>query len=126
MSPCLASSRDGPGSTDSHLEIWGNFIIKDDPSIPNEVANGASSASPQAPNPASRWPVWTDVNPMHINLNQSGGVPYKVVSVTGTPVTQFAMPGLHNNITAANAYLWEGGRGKRCDIWKEVDRFVPQ
>ncbi len=106
--------------------IFGDFIIRDNPSIPNSVANGPSSTNPNAANPASDWPKWIADNPVQINLNETGGIPYKTVSPNGAPVTQFRMPGLANNITAANAYTWEGGRGQRCEFWKSLSPFVPQ
>ncbi len=100
--------------------------MNDNPSIPNEIANGASLSNPSAANPASNWPKWTDNNPTQINLNETGGTPYKAISAQGIPVTQFRQPGLKNNITVTDAYLWEGGRGDRCEFWRNLSPFVPQ
>ena len=105
--------------------IWGNFIVSSDPSISNKIANGASSPNPNAPNPASSFPKWTLTNPQQINLNQTGGTPY-TSNQFGFDVVQYMQPGLRNNITAANAYTWEGGRGQRCDFWKTMSPNVPQ
>jgi hypothetical protein len=106
--------------------IIGNFVTTDDPSIPDAVANGASSARPDAKNPASAWPTWSEEHPMQLVLNTSGGTPYQIPAPNGVLVTQFRMPGLRNNITLSNAYEWEGGRGRRCDFWKTISPIIPQ
>ncbi|KAE8441324.1 hypothetical protein EG329_005519 [Mollisiaceae sp. DMI_Dod_QoI] len=116
----------GPEFVTAFRKIYGNFIMNDNPSIPNEIANGASLSNPSAANPASNWPKWTDNNPTQINLNETGGTPYKAISAQGIPVTQFRQPGLKNNITVTDAYLWEGGRGDRCEFWRNLSPFVPQ
>jgi len=105
-------------------EIIGNFVIYNNPSISDKIANGASSPAANAPSPASSWPMWTESTPMHLNLNTSGGTPYKITAPNGIPVTQFAMA--RNNITLANAYTWEGGRGSRCEAWKRFSPIIPQ
>ncbi|KAK4223737.1 lipase 4 [Podospora fimiseda] len=108
----------------TNAEIYGNFIINDNPSISIQDANGLSSLTPGATNPATNWPAWTENNPALMNLNQTGGVPYTAVSLIGVPVTQFRSPGLRNNFTRANAYAWEGGRGARCELWRELGPYV--
>ncbi|KUJ07904.1 alpha/beta-hydrolase [Mollisia scopiformis] len=116
----------GPEFVTAFQKIYGNFITKDDPSIPNEIANGPSSADPSAINAASKWPKWTDQNPQQLNLNETGGTAYTVVTAQGIPVTQFKEPGLRNSITVADASTWEGGRGERCEFWRRLSPFVPQ
>jgi hypothetical protein len=106
-------------------EIWGNVVMNNNPSIPNEIANGARSPTPHAPNPASRWPAWTVSNPMMINLNETGGTPFTIPGAAG-PITEYMDPGLGNNITLANAYTWELNRGQRCDFWKNLGPSVPE
>ena len=106
--------------------MLGNFIMFDNPSISNLLANGPSSLAASVPNPASDWPRWTEASPMILNLNTSGGTPYTWWAPNGATVTQFKMPGLQNNFTIANAMDWEGGRGKRCEIWKKLSPLVPQ
>lgn len=84
---------------------WLNFFFTGDPSISNAIANGASSPTPDAPSPASHWPVFglADSSSLRmLNWNQTQG------------------SAAHNNITLANAYPWEGGRGERCDFWRRV------
>ncbi|KAK4466447.1 lipase 4 [Cladorrhinum samala] len=116
----------GPDLVNAFRKIYGNFVISDDPSISDRDANGPSSLNTNAPNPASNWPRWTEDNPALLNLNQTGGVPYTAISLIGKPVTQFRDPGLRNNFTLANAYAWEGGRGRRCQFWRDLSPYVPQ
>ncbi|KAI1339831.1 inactive carboxylesterase 4 [Xylariaceae sp. FL0016] len=103
-------------------KIWGNFITKNNPSITNAEAVGVSvsAADTDAPNAATDFPVWTDMNPMSINLNETGGVPYETNTTWLTIVTQYMEPGLRNDITSFDAYSWEAGRGARCDYWKSI------
>lgn len=105
--------------------IWGNFITSDDPSISDEIANGAASEEPEAPNEASSWPVWEPDSPQQVNLNQTGGEPYEFTNMWGTVVTQFREPGLLNAIGVVPADTWEGGRGERCAFWKGLAPDIP-
>ncbi|KAK0707608.1 Alpha/Beta hydrolase protein [Lasiosphaeris hirsuta] len=115
-----------PDFVSAFRKIYGNFVKTGDPSLSNLDANGRSSLNPSAPNPASNWPPWSGTKPVLINLNETGGTPYTIISSLGTPVTQFRGPGLHNNFTTADAYAWEGGRGRRCEFWRKISPFVPQ
>ncbi|KAF1956825.1 alpha/beta-hydrolase [Byssothecium circinans] len=105
-------------------KIWGNFIIQNNPSISDQIANGASSSHQNATNPASAWPAWSELSPQHINLNETGGTPYTTVTMFGVPVTQYMEPGLENSITVADAFVWEGERGARCDFWRAMGPTV--
>ncbi|RFU29022.1 hypothetical protein B7463_g7304, partial [Scytalidium lignicola] len=120
-----ATPEKGPDFELAFMKIWGNFVIQSNPSIPSSIANGARSNS-TAENPASSWPTFDIYNPQLINLNETGGVPFSVVSAAGNNVTEMMDPGLINNFTIANAYTWEGGRGYRCDFWKSVGAKVPE
>ena len=59
-----------------------------------------------------------------LNLNQTGGEPYAGAPINGVGVTQFRGPGLRNEFSVVDGYAWEGGRGGRCEFWKEVGPFV--
>ncbi|KAF2184008.1 alpha/beta-hydrolase [Zopfia rhizophila CBS 207.26] len=120
-----ATPSQGPDFVLAFRKIWGNFITQNNPSISGQLANGASSSHPNASNPASAWPTWSESSPQHINLNETGGTPYTAVTTFGVSVTQFMEPGLENDITVADAYVWEGGRGARCDFWRAMGPTVP-
>jgi len=76
----------------------------------------------------AEWPSYTVERPVMVNLNQSGGV-----EVLAPPsgvwrareVVQMRMPGLRNDFSLVDARQWEGGRGERCDFWREVGGKVP-
>jgi len=106
-------------------QVWGNFVKTGNPSISNEVANGASSPNPAAPNPASAWPAWNPTSPQLMNLNSTGGVPYEVEMQWGTNVTQLMGPGQVNAISVGDAVAWEGGRKARCDFYKSIASSIP-
>ena len=119
-----ATPNQSPEFSNAYMRIWGNFIMKNDPSIPTAVANGNSSGSA---NPASDWPEFHVYAPYMINLNETGGTPYEIdVLGDGTNETQFEEPGLVNSFEKVNAWTWEGGRGYRCDFWKQMGIIVPE
>jgi len=122
----------------TEIAIWGNFITQNDPSISNTIAAGASSistsnssSSSQAPeNPISKWPKYNIHAPYQINLNETGGEEYSQLVFGFRDRLFFAQeyrgPGLRNNISLVDAYSWEGGRGARCQFWREVGGRVPE
>ncbi|KAK1625196.1 Alpha/Beta hydrolase protein [Colletotrichum phormii] len=120
-----ATPNQGPDIVLAFRKIWGNFIIGNDPSISNEIANEASSANVAADNGASQWPVWTAEAPKQMNLNQTGGVPYEFTTSWGARVTQFMAPGQVNDIQVVSADSWEGGRGARCEFWRRLAPSIP-
>ncbi|KAI9711686.1 MAG: hypothetical protein M1828_001797 [Chrysothrix sp. TS-e1954] len=112
------------------MSIMGNFITKNDPSIPNKIANAGYNGTSDVVNPASAWPSWSIYSPRELILNQTGGVPFLTEGsqAPGVPhaVTEFRNPGLQNHFTLADAYSWEGGRGRRCDFWRSVAKVMPE
>ena len=108
-----SSPNQSPEFSLAFRQIWGNFITKSNPSISSEVA-------------VKNWPAWTGrTTAQLVNLNETDGTPYETVTTFGATVTQFMEPGLKNAISVANAYTWEGGRGKRCEFWKGIAATVP-
>lgn len=101
----------------------GNFVTKDNPSISNAIADGPSSNS-TAPNPLSHWPLFGDGKDLHmINFNQTGG---HVIVAPPFNNSESVGPGLVNHFTVVDGYTWEGGRGARCDFWRQVGPIVPE
>ncbi|KAH8841002.1 hypothetical protein MCOR27_002742 [Pyricularia oryzae] len=135
--PCATHGRDnaavyGPDHPSHSPEfrlafrrIFGNFILKGNPSIATSVASGASSSSPDAFNNAIKWPRWNVGYQPMLNLNQTGGAPYSA-EVYGATVTEFTGPTLRNAFNLVDAYSWEGGRGKRCKFWQTLNPVIPQ
>jgi len=116
----------GPDFNRAFQTIWGNFITKNNPSIPAAIANGANST--RTTSPASEFPVWTLAEPLQLNLNETGGTAFSAMSFGGEApnITEFRPPGLRNRFEVVDAYTWEGGRGRRCDFWRSVASLVPE
>lgn len=110
----------GPDFVRAFQSIWGNFITKGDPSIPDSIANGTSPTIGESP--ASRFPRYSVAQPLQLNLNQTGGTAfsYSVLPPPASNITAFKDPGLRNQFQVVNAYDWEGGRGARCDFWRSM------
>lgn len=128
----LWSGTPTPGASLKHAfrKIWGNFITTNTPVISIEDAKGgvANRTVPAASGYGSQniqWPTWDEKKPMQLNLNATGGVATFVQATTDLFYDLYSDPGVSNQISLANARDWEGGRGKRCDFWKEVAKNVP-
>ncbi|KAI1428741.1 Alpha/Beta hydrolase protein [Xylaria sp. FL1777] len=110
-------------------KIWGSFIIRDDPVIPVADAMGpyANASVPVLGNASViDWPRFTRDNPVHMNLNTTGGQ-ISLVTVADTLAYYVRSgPGVVNNFSLANSFAWEGARGDRCDFWRSVSARVPQ
>ncbi|MCJ1373276.1 hypothetical protein MMC20_004504 [Loxospora ochrophaea] len=114
-----------PSFSKAFMTIWGNFITLSNPSIPLSIANGVNNTNTS--NPTTDWPAYTDAAPYQINLNETGGVPFTTEGFeAGEYITEFEDPGLVNDFTLVNAYTWEGGRGARCEFWRNVSARVPE
>ncbi len=118
------SNVQGPDFVKAFMNIYGNFVTKDNPSISSALANGNSSSSPAQPNAAENWPKFSPSTPYQINLNQTGGTLGSMPDL-GANVTIFTGPGLRNDFSKVNAYTWEGGRGARCDYWRSIHNLLP-
>lgn len=53
--------------------------------------------------------------------------------ITWTPVggttiniTQMVNPGLVSRFRIVDAESWEGGRGQRCELWRDLGASVPE
>lgn len=61
---------------------------------------------------------------MQVVLNTTGGIPTSVFAIS-VNITEMYDPGLMNHFTIANAYDWEGGRGRRCDFLRSIAAAMP-
>ncbi|KAF7192312.1 Lipase 2 [Pseudocercospora fuligena] len=90
---------------------WGNFIVNNNPSS------------------EQKWPTFNEHGDRPwrmLNLNETGGSPYSSRVVATMPnATQYEGPGLANDIRVVDANTWEGGRGKRCEFWRQIGDRVP-
>ena len=116
----------GPNFVRAIQTIWGNFVIRDDPSLDAVVVNGANSTSSNAQ--ALAFPEFDLRTTLQVNLNETGGTPYSAANAVpgNMNVTQLRDPGLENALSIVDAYAWEGGRGRRCDFWRSVGKVVPE
>ncbi|KAI8943494.1 hypothetical protein NX059_001496 [Plenodomus lindquistii] len=128
----LWSGTPTPGASFKHAfrKIWGNFITVDSPVISVEDAKGgvANSTVPAAAGYGGQmiqWPQWNEQKPVLLNLNATGGVATFVETTENLKYNVYSDPGVSNQINLADASAWEGGRGKRCDFWKELAAKVP-
>ncbi|KAI0426624.1 Alpha/Beta hydrolase protein [Xylaria sp. FL1042] len=109
-------------------KIWGNFIIKNTPVITVADALGQYNASVPVLGNSSNidWPQFTHSNPVHMNLNTTGGE-ISLVTVADTLAYYVRSgPGVVNTFSLADSLAWEGARGDRCDFWRTVSARVPQ
>ncbi|KAI0407088.1 Alpha/Beta hydrolase protein [Xylaria palmicola] len=108
--------------------IWGRFVVDGTPVIPLADAMGHydnASVPVAADGEHIDWPRFTRANPVHMNLNTTGG---DVTLVKVTDRLEYYVrsgPGVVNNFSLANALAWEGGRGARCDFWLDISARVP-
>lgn len=125
-----ATPEQAPEFVDAFMHIWGNFIINGNPSLTVDELPSNINAS----NPITSWPAWSEEAPLQINckscdhnicpvllvdceaderakVNETGGV---------LEDGMFVEPGLLSNFSLVDAYTWEGGRGFRCDFWRQV------
>lgn len=99
------------------MRILGNFIVNNNPNIDSLFVNGLTTGNTTY-NPTSDWPPYSVYNPMMMDFNT-------------TCISGEEIGGLHycrgnNTLRLADAYIWEGGRGVRCDFWKSMGWLVPE
>ena len=109
-------------------KIWGNFIIKNTPIISMEdaTANHTNATVPNGTDGNINWPAFSLLEPWQMDLNTTGGTLEEVTVTSNLSYFERSNPGIVNNFRLANAYTWEGGRGKRCAFWRDVSPRVPQ
>ncbi|KAJ5701490.1 hypothetical protein N7488_009038 [Penicillium malachiteum] len=109
-------------------KILGNFIINNTPVIFIEDAKGDydNSTVPEGVNGSISWPMWNTRFPVQMNLNTTGG--HTVFNKITDDLSYWLRegPGVTNEFILADAAKWEGGRGERCEFWRNVGSRVPQ
>lgn len=119
---------------------WGRFIIHDDPTLPSDTveslittANGTTTGDDLSAITTGTWSKWSvdrTSGYQMLNINMTGGVP-SMISWTPTDgttmnITQLKDPGLEARFRIVDAYSWEGGRGRRCELWANLGAAVPE
>lgn len=114
---------------------WGNFIVHGIPSLaPVRGGELASSISQAGLAGGGRWPPWM-ARPGEdhmLDLNMTGGVAVRSVTTLGgrnlTIVTNVQgpdpTPPLQPVFSVVEAYGWEGGRGKRCQLLADLGPWL--
>lgn len=111
-------------------KIWGSFIINDSPVI---SVRDATAGSPNATVPQSAenpdmidWPEYALTQPRQMDLNTSGGY-VDLVTITDQ-LRYYVRKGddIVNVFRHTDTLTWEGGRGDRCEFWRNVSERVPQ
>lgn len=132
-----------PGFRTAVQQIWGRFIMYDDPTLPSSAIknittypNGTSTGDDIVAAQTGKWPVWEGGSRdggnayRMLNLNMTGGhateIKWSSAGGQSFNVTQYAGPGLIAKFDIVDAWTWEGGRGKRCEFWADVGEFVPE
>lgn len=117
---------------------WGRFIINNDPTVPPSLIeeltiaeNGTHTGDNLSAIATGNWAQWSDDCRRHmLNINMTGGVPDIIdwTPVVGNivNVTQMIGPGLEARFRMVDAWSWEGGRGERCEFWKNFGSSVPE
>ena len=124
--PTPPTPNQGPDYVHAIRTIFGNFVTTSNPSISNLITNGPSSNKSSPPNPINSWPTFTIDAPYQMNLNETGGYSAEVLISSGLKVKEDVGPGLENDFSLLNGYIWEGGRGLRCDFWQAMAAIVPE
>ncbi|GIJ89467.1 hypothetical protein Asppvi_008409 [Aspergillus pseudoviridinutans] len=110
------------GFNHAFRKMWGNFIMNNSPVIPlvDAMANNSQAVVPVGLNGHLDWPQFRPTSPWQMDLNTTGG---SVSQVVVTPnLSYYVREGddVVNQFRLADAYTWEGGRGRRCAFWRDV------
>ncbi|KAI0407572.1 carboxylesterase [Xylaria palmicola] len=115
-------------------QTWGNFIVSGDPALSAAQVSTADRGNITASS-AGHWPQW-DGRPrgdFMLNLNMTGGKPVvsqiqvggKTIDLTSyVPSTDGSYPELEAAFNVVSGWSWEGGRGKRCQLWVELGQWA--
>lgn len=102
------------------MRIWANFITFGSP-----TSNSSRSTATPSQEALINWMEYDITSAAMLNLNQSGGTIVQQQVQEGLEVSVPVDPGLENDFSIVDAYAWEGGRGTRCDFWREVGSLIP-
>lgn len=110
-----------PDFSRAFREMYGNFILEQNPSIDSAIANGASTGNESA-HPISNWPAYSLENPIMADFNTTCP---EIIIQSSLPFCGVEGD-VQNRIRLVDAYEWEAGRGERCEFWREMGAKVPE
>lgn len=115
-------------------QTWGNFIVRGNPTLSAAQVGVAEVGNITAAGKGT-WRQWggePETDHM-LNLNMTGGMPVTNVNNVGgknialtsyRPSTSDAYPPLEADFNLVPGWSWEGGRGKRCQLWVDIGRWA--
>ncbi|KAI1306169.1 carboxylesterase [Xylaria venustula] len=115
-------------------QIWGNFVVRGDPTLSTLQTSAAGQGNITAASHAN-WPEWggRPGRDFLLNLNMTGGIPVTVATQVGQSVVNLtsyvpsdgsSYPELEAEFKLVPGWSWEGGRGKRCQLWVELSKWA--
>lgn len=126
FSACVST----PNADFSHAleKIWGSFIMRDTPviRIQDAAAGFANATVPGGADGEIQWPAYAPREPWQMDLNTTGGVVTEAVVTSSLSYYERTGAGIVNTFRLADALVWEGGRGSRCDFRRSVSARLPQ
>lgn len=112
--------------------MFGNFVLRGDPTLDQAQisaldGNGGNITAAGA----GVWPQWqaTAGSNWMLNLNMTGGIPVNntyvqdgvtLEVVSYMPSNNISSTALEADFQLVEGYSWEGGRGKRCQLWADL------
>lgn len=109
-------------------KVWGSFIVHDNPTVTvgDATAGYVNATVPVGAYGNVNWPRYTAEQPYMMDLNTTGGYLTQVVVTPDLSYYERMGPGIVNSFRLVDALSWEGGRGSRCEFWRNVSARVPQ
>ncbi|KAI1336476.1 carboxylesterase [Xylariaceae sp. FL0016] len=119
---------------EAYREIWGNFIVKGDPTLSTAQTSSPDGGDVSAA-ATGTWPKWGGEPGADalLNLNMTGGMPVTqtqtldgktIVLTSYVESTNSSYPPLEAVFNLAEGWSWEGGRGQRCQLWAELGKWA--
>ena len=116
-----------PGLIYAFQKIWGNYIMYNTPviSITEASGNATNATVPMGNKGNIDWPTYSPKTSYQMDVNTTGGT-VETIPVTPNYFYEVRLgPGVTNDFRLVNAATWEGGRGARCEFWRDVAPRVP-
>ncbi|KAI1421158.1 carboxylesterase [Xylaria sp. FL1777] len=115
-------------------QTWGNFVVKGDPTLSTAQVATAGQGNVTAAS-TGNWPQWggRPGRDFLLNLNMTGGIPVTVPRQVGDSVIDLtsyvpssggSYPELEAAFNLVPGWSWEGGRGKRCQLWVDLNQWA--